>query len=168
MQNRWLRELLWSVLGVWGVYVALLGNVHWLKARAGVGSDTGTVIDVLAWMAAIAAASVVAGWLSRGMEGDPVGFQWPSALPPLALVGAVLLQTQNEIVSDGFTAVFGYCAVPALVWVIAAGVSFGRRIDARKTAAARMWVVLAILLVSVGCLWLVMAPAEAFFMRLYG
>lgn len=151
-------------------YYVLISVVEWLRIRAGVASDTGTPIDILAWLGCIFAASAIAGNLicgvlrSAGVAGI-VGM--------LLVLGACLLLHLHDcgsgsLLMDGFSAAFEGLTLPVLTWVALSGLVAGWALGTDRRGNWGGWPALGILIGAMISLAIVFYPIDQYFMSVFG
>ncbi len=172
--NEWRRQTLRSkpfltVIAVVAVAVAygiLIQAVEWFRANAGVASDTGTPIDVLAWYWCIFSASAIAA--NVGYELLRTAGVKALACMFAAVAVLLVLHLNDGLIVDGFSAAFGMLVGPALAWSISSGILVGW-LGARGGEKARgVWRAVAMLAAALLTIALVFYPADCYFMRTFG
>jgi hypothetical protein len=147
-------------------YIIMMLTLELLRTNAGVAPDTGTPIDVFAWLGCIFAAATMAGittdWISRstGIQGIVGVF--------LFLGIGIAVHLDESVSFDGFIANFGHYTLPILSWIALLGIVSSWRLSANQAANKIPWFVSLVFLCVMVTLVIVFYPAEKYFMGTWG
>lgn len=108
-------------------HYVLFSVVERLRITAGVASDTGTPIDILAWLGCVFAACAIAGNLTYGVLRSAGVASFAGTLLILATLLVLHLHDcgSGSLVMDGFAAAFGRLTLPVLAWIVSSGLVVG-------------------------------------------
>ena len=159
-----------TVIAVVMGYCLLTEVFEWLRVKAGVGSDTCTPIDILAWQACLFYTDVIAGCLARGL--------WRSAglaslLGMLVILGMCLVLPLDDsgcgsLVMDGFAVEFKGLALPVIIWTISSGLAVGWALSNHRDKQRKVLPAIAALVGGLISLALVFYPTDLYFMSIWG
>ncbi|MDH7602578.1 MAG: hypothetical protein QHI38_10590, partial [Armatimonadota bacterium] len=151
-------------------YYLLFSVVERLRITAGVASDTGTPIDVLAWLGCIFAACAISGNLMCGV----LRSAGVASLLGMLLILAVCLVLHlhdcgsGSLVMDGFAAAFGGSTLPVLTWTVSSGLVAGWALSTDRRDNWSGWPSLGVFVGMLVSLAIVFYPVERYFMNVFG
>ncbi|MGB9619693.1 MAG: hypothetical protein ACPL7K_04730, partial [Armatimonadota bacterium] len=104
-------------------YYLLFSIVERLRITAGVASDTGAPIDLIAWLGCVFAACAIAGNLACAVLRSAGVVSLVSMLFILAACLVLHLHDygSGSLVMDGFAAAFGASTLPVIAWTVSSG-----------------------------------------------
>ncbi|MHB1456869.1 MAG: hypothetical protein ACYC0V_08155 [Armatimonadota bacterium] len=166
VRKPWLVVL--SVLAVIVAYSVLIHVYEWLRIKAGVGSDTATPIDLIAWQGCIFCAAIIAGVLASGVLRSAGMISLFGMLGILGMCFVLNLNDCGRFTIMDSVDVLKTLAFPVLSWIVFSGFATGWVLSTNQNESRKAWIALAVFVGASVSLALVFYPMDRYFMSIWG
>lgn len=167
------KKSLFAAVAAFAVVIShyvLFSVVERLRITAGVASDTGTPIDILAWLGCMFAACTIAGNLMCGVLRSAGVATLGGML--LVLAACLVLHLRDSgsgsLVIDGFAAAFGGLTLLVLAWTVSSGLIVGWALSNDRRGNWSGWPSLGVFVGVLISLAILFYPVERYFVNLFG